>query len=148
MAHPYKILTALWLLASTLLLAGWSDQPVPAARKVECDCSNLPVDGRWFGTGLDTDQTGWKWTLTLKQQSCKLRGSFRWQSADGHSGTELVRGTLGCDRRLRLRGYQLKHVKGVLTTTRYRGTFSRDLRSVKGRWLDGIPGTFKGRKRK
>ena len=135
------------LLAGTLLLAGWSDGPIPAARSVECDCSHLPVEGRWIGTGVDTDRTGWRWTLTLKQQGCKLRGSFRWQSADGHSGTERVRGTLGCRRRLRLRGYKLENVKGALTTTRYRGTFSRDLRTVKGRWLDGIPGTFRGRKR-
>lgn len=147
MPQPMKILMPL-LLASTLLLAGWSDRPVPAGRKVECDCSNVPVEGRWFGTGVDTDGTGWKWTLTLKQQGCKLQGAFRWQSTEGSSGKELVRGTVDCKRRLQVRGYQLKDVKGALITTRYRATFSKDLRSIKGRWLDGVPGRFKGRKRR
>jgi len=58
-----------------------------------------------------------------------------------------VRGTLGCDRKLKVKGYQLKDVKGALTTTRYVGRFARNLKSVKGRWLDGVPGKFWGKKK-
>ncbi len=146
MKHGKLILTAS-LLAGAMVLFGWS-RPTPAARVVECSCADVQVAGRWTGTGVDTDGTGWTFTLELKQRRCRLSGSFRWRSADGHSGTELVRGTVDCKRRLKVRGHQLKNVKGALTTTRYRGVFSKNLRTVKGRWLDGVPGTFKGRKAK
>lgn len=140
-----KLLLISSLLVGALILLGWS-RPTPAARVVGCSCASVQVAGRWAGTGKDTAGTGWTFTLKLKQRRCKLTGSFRWNADDGHRGTELVRGTVDCKRRFKVRGYQLKDLKGDLTTTRYRAVFSKDLRGIKGRWLDGIPGTFKGRK--
>lgn len=118
-----------------------------AARSKICRCSLLQVAGSWAGKGLDQGKTRWTWALQLKQEDCKLSGRFRWDTNQGDEAVELVRGTLTCKRRFRLRGHKLEHSKGPVITGNYLGRFNKSLNKISGRWTNGIPGKFSGNKK-
>ena len=131
-----------------LLLEGCKSQPMKGVEKVykEDVTPAVGITGAWKGKGIDTRGVKWEFTFKLTQKESVIEGESSWEGSDGSTATSVMKGSINSAKKsFVLKDVDVNDVSGDIAAAVYTGTFSEDLKKMKGRWTipnGGSPGTF------